>query len=272
MKKEDKSTEVEKKDEGAKISTHVASKGKKKQGSENDDPQLQEFLQVMQPRVNSKLWANDTLGVPHLDHNSKSSDKQTHSKREGQDEAVQMEADLNESDERGNGSSDDQMDTKPKNVAHDEVISDMDYFKSRVKKKWSDSESDDDSESGDDTGSNPDSESGDDNENHTNSLNKKGVKGQDVQKVGQHGQHNTIKKDVTQEKINVADQAEGSDAERMDSENPSSSLKDEKDVLETGRLFVRNLPYTATYSYLLPLCFFPFSLFFYAIDVCYSII
>ena len=257
---------MEKKDKGAKISTNVGSRGKKsKQGSENDDPHLQEFLQVMQPRVNSKLWANDTLGVPPLDHISKTSDKQIQSKREGKDEAVQMQADLNESDERETGSSDGQMDTKPKNVAHDEVISDMDYFKSRVRKKWSDSESDDDSESGDGTGSNDDSESDDDNEDHINSLNKKSIEGQDVQKVGQLGQHNTIQKDAIQEKVDVEDHAEESDGERMDSGNPSSSLKDGKDVLETGRLFVRNLPYTATYNPCFLFAFFHFSLFFYGV-------
>ncbi|CBI27238.3 unnamed protein product, partial [Vitis vinifera] len=181
LKKEDKSTEVEKKDRGTKNSSHVGSKGEKsKKGSENDDPQLQEFLQVMQPRVKSKMWANDTLGVPPLDHNGKNSDKQTQSMREGRDEAVQMQADLDESDEREDELSDSQMDTKPNNLAHDEVISDMDYFKSR------------------------------------------------------------------KSKVDDEDHSEESDGERMDSGNPLLSSKDGKDVLETGRLFVRNLPYTAT--------------------------
>lgn len=247
LKKEDKSTEVEKKDRGTKNSSHVGSKGEKsKKGSENDDPQLQEFLQVMQPRVKSKMWANDTLGVPPLDHNGKNSDKQTQSMREGRDEAVQMQADLDESDEREDELSDSQMDTKPNNLAHDEVISDMDYFKSRVKKKWSDSESDDVSESGDDSESDDDSESGDDNDDNIDSFNKKSVESQDVQQVCQHGQHNTIKNDVAQEKVDDEDHSEESDGERMDSGNPLLSSKDGKDVLETGRLFVRNLPYTAT--------------------------
>jgi len=34
-----------------------------------DDPQLQDFLQVMQPRVNSKMWANDTSGSTSVGNN-----------------------------------------------------------------------------------------------------------------------------------------------------------------------------------------------------------
>ncbi|RVX02752.1 Multiple RNA-binding domain-containing protein 1 [Vitis vinifera] len=145
-------------------------------------------------------------------------DKQTQSMREGRDEAVQMQADLDESDER----------------------------EDEVKKKWSDSESDDVSESGDDSESDDDSESGDDNDDNIDSFNKKSVESQDVQQVCQHGQHNTIKNDVAQEKVDDEDHSEESDGERMDSGNPLLSSKDGKDVLETGRLFVRNLPYTAT--------------------------
>lgn len=243
---------MEKKDKGVKSLNHTGSKGEKfKKGNESDDPQLQEFLQVMQPRVKSKLWANDTLGAPPLEQNGKISDKQVQSKMEGRDESVKVRVHSDESVERENELSDSQMDIKQRNIAHDEVMSDMDYFKSRMKKKWSDSESDNGSESGDDLGSDEDSGSGDDNDGNTNSLNKKSLEREDVQKVGHHEQYNTIKNDVAREKVANEDPFEESDGERMDSGKPSLNSKDGKAALETGRLFVRNLPYTATYSCLL---------------------
>ncbi|KAG2390659.1 Polyadenylate-binding protein [Vigna angularis] len=44
-------------------------------GVDVDDPQLPDFLQVMQPRVNSKMWANDTSGLTSVGNNRAVSNK-----------------------------------------------------------------------------------------------------------------------------------------------------------------------------------------------------
>ncbi|KAA8544700.1 hypothetical protein F0562_019453 [Nyssa sinensis] len=236
-KKQEKLKEEEKKVSGPKSSSLENSKGeKKKKSNENDDPQLQEFLQVMQPRIKSKLWANDTLAAPHLEQKGKT-DKQVQHIGAGKEKSAPVQAELDETDETDDGSSDSQVAEKSNTSSHDDVISDMDYFKSRVKKEWSDSESGED-----------DNDEGDDDNNgggNNNSLNKS-LRGQDVQKIGLKGHHNKLKRDASGEEVGKGS-SEGSDDETMDSDSPSSSLKDEKEeVLETGRLFVRNLSYTTT--------------------------
>ncbi|GFZ08317.1 nucleotide/nucleic acid binding protein [Actinidia rufa] len=194
LKQEENLTEVKK--VCPKNGAPASSKGEKKSGkkaSGNDDPQLQEFLQVMQPRVKSKLWANDSLTSPIHEQTEKAGYKNTPTKVVGEEK----------SKHRSLGS---QAAEKSSNLAHDEVISDMDYFKSRVKKKWSDSESSDEEDYNDNNGE-------DAGGNHSM---KKSSEHQDGQKVNPEG-------------------------------DPPVSLKDDKnELLETGRVFVRNLPYSAT--------------------------
>lgn len=203
LKKEKNSNKEGMKAPDAKNLSGADAKGERKKFIENknEDPKLQVFLQVMQPRIKSKLWANDSVGAPLLDENNKVSAKQT--------ELKGKQVDVAEVDER---ELQNQTDEKSK-LAHDEVISDMDYFRSRVKKDWSDSESGDDDEDHDD--------------NKTNRSNQ--TRDVSVDKIEEDG---PVEADV--EMINS-------------SENPPSSLEDEKqEDLETGRLFIRNLPYTAT--------------------------
>ncbi|KAL3638477.1 hypothetical protein CASFOL_017848 [Castilleja foliolosa] len=89
-------------------------------------------------------------------------------------------------------------------LAHAEVVTDMDYLRSRIKKKWSDSESSDDEGSVDGTGDELD----------VNIIKSK-------------------QKDGFGEGDGLAD--------------PSSSPRNKNDdVLEPGRLYIRNIPYSAT--------------------------
>ncbi|KAK1420340.1 hypothetical protein QVD17_21855 [Tagetes erecta] len=178
LKKREESTVV--KNEPVNSSQKVASEVKN--NTENGDLQFQEFLQVMQPRTKSKLWSNDMLeATPEKDGNRK----------------VQVE---------GEGEKKLNSESIKLNEVSDKSLSDIDYFKSRVKKDWSDSDIDDDAEEveNDDAG-------GDDDEiKNIHEINPENPNGTD------------------------------------DVDEPSSSLEDEDDVLQTGRLFVRNLPYTAT--------------------------
>ncbi|CAA2974833.1 Hypothetical predicted protein [Olea europaea subsp. europaea] len=55
---------------GPKVSKVAIAKGeitKSKKDDGYEDPQFQEFLQVMQPHSKSKLWANDALAAPSLE-------------------------------------------------------------------------------------------------------------------------------------------------------------------------------------------------------------
>ena len=252
MKKEEKATE-EKKHAGAKNSSLVGSKGERnnlKKGSENYDPKLQEFLEVMQPRMKSKLWANDTLITNTADQNVNLSEKQIQEKEEHNDKSFPVHVDLDEHETVEHGLSDSHETKKPHNLAHDELVSDMDYFKSRVKQEWSGSESSDD----DDNDNDNDSDKNDDNdykEDSSGSL-KESIENQDAHKVDPKGSNTTLKEVVPEEEVEEEEHSHDSDSGISKPGHLASSLKDEKEVvLETGRLFVRNLPYTAKYSSLL---------------------
>ncbi|OVA01962.1 RNA recognition motif domain [Macleaya cordata] len=223
--KQETLNEDEKKTGDARSSSLVGSKGelkKPKKSNEISDPHLREFLEVMQPRMKSKLWANDTLGHTPVDQNGKGGGEETHSDKGDRKQSVPMKVKLNEHDEREKEPSGTHSAKPAHDLARNEVLSDLDYFKSRVKKEWSDSDSDLGEESDDDGSS---SES---------------LDGKVVDAEESHDQS-------PQEKTEEEAHSEGSDGEMIDSENPSSALADvRKQVLETGRLFVRNLPYTAT--------------------------
>nr|DAD24355.1 TPA_asm: hypothetical protein HUJ06_025819 [Nelumbo nucifera] len=221
VKKQEELTKENKKSTGSKSSKILDSKGNtenSKKGSEKNDLKLQEFLQVMQPRSKSKLWANDELGAPFLDQNGKVDGKQNMSGKGGRKQTALVEAEFNENDETENEPSDYHATKHSHDLARDEVVSDTDYFKSRVKKDW------------------PDSESEEDDDDRDNSIDEK----VDGELLDAH------KGATLEEKVEKEAPSEQSDGEMVAGEL-SSELKDEKEeVLKTGRLFVRNLPYSAT--------------------------
>ncbi|KAL6531966.1 hypothetical protein OROGR_013936 [Orobanche gracilis] len=102
-----------------------------------DDPQLQDFLQVMQPRAMSKLWANDTSIVSNNRNN------QTVSNKDGKGAPDVIHPISVESASLVDGLPNNPEPNKSREIDHHEVISDMNYFKSRVRSEWSDSESSD---------------------------------------------------------------------------------------------------------------------------------
>ncbi|TYJ13414.1 hypothetical protein E1A91_A10G050600v1 [Gossypium mustelinum] len=212
-KKQDILTEATDNTVGIKGSALTDFKGGKKDienGENDDDPQLQEFLQLMQPRVKSKMWANDIVLDTPVNQSSKATEKKGIAEKEGRQTSALVESD---SDETSIASDEDETKASD-NVARDEVISDMDYFKSRVKKDWSDSESDDDEEN-------------------------------DADEDGQKGKQKSLSENVIQDETQE-DSSKDLDGEILDPGNPSLGVKDDRDeVLESGRLFVRNLPYTA---------------------------
>lgn len=181
-------------------------------GNEIDDPRLQEFLQVMQPRAKSKLWENDSIVSHTADINGEVGKKGSQGKKEGKEKLVPVEVEI----DKGNSDTDEESN----DPARDEAVSDMDYFRSRVKKELSDSESE--------SGGSDDDDDDDKNDNCNDKDEDSDLSNESLQRG------------------NVAQAEVAEDTHAEDHENPSSTLKDGKEeILETCRLFVRNLPYTA---------------------------
>lgn len=238
-------------------STDVAKKSKE---GENNDPKLQEFLQIMQPRVKSKLWANDSLGGAQLigkDEIAAEKEAQPPKSKRNQSAIMKDQVTDGWSGENGvahetssihmkKGSS--ESSTEQSNeIAQDDAMTDMEYFKSRIKKNWSDSDTDDeDSKNDEDSKSGSDSES--DDEKSLNEPQEVDAKAHTVETDGStHVGHNQVE-------IEKEPSLEDSDREADDNENLTSSLNDDKkQALDTGRLFIRNLPYTTTEDELMEL-------------------
>ncbi|KAF5185014.1 Multiple rna-binding domain-containing protein [Thalictrum thalictroides] len=143
-----------------------------------------------------------------MDENGESSLKETESQTSKKQSVPKQE----KSDEKENEFIETHSAKKPHNPARDEVISDVDYFKSRVKKQWSDSDSDSDP------------------------VNDKDAPSET--RVSENV-HEVVVEDVHDEHKEDPSQA-------MDEEEEPIEKDEREQVLETGRLFVRNLPYTAT--------------------------
>ncbi|TKY56107.1 RNA-binding protein 19 [Spatholobus suberectus] len=181
-----------------------------------DDPQLQDFLQVMQPRVKSKLWANDTSIVNNVGNKKATSNKDN--------EGASVAVDRNGSLEDGYLDNSEPSKSRRLNV-------------SRVTKEWSDSESSDDEDDDDDNDSScidddHKDDHGDAGEDEENCDPRYGAQELDIE-----GQEDTSGEDVTHGKTQVNATQQGGQL---------SKSEDEKGVFESCRLFVRNLPYTTT--------------------------
>ncbi|GAB4829474.1 hypothetical protein Ancab_019147 [Ancistrocladus abbreviatus] len=214
--KKEKLTEDEKKVSGENDSIRKGSRKDKTNTNKSgvkDDPKLQEFLQVMQPRSKSKLWADDALVVLSTENNVLMRHQLTPLKKEDEENSSLEEVDADGGLQMDNGLKNQTL-KKSENLARDEVVSDMDYFKSRVNKAWSDSDSDLETDDDD-----------------------------SFRKMDPEGQHVAAEGVVLQDK----GPSEESDEELTDSGRALSTQEDaSEEISETGRLFVRNLPYTAT--------------------------
>lgn len=258
-------------------------KGPPKEGEdEENDPALKEFLEVMQPRRKTKLWANDTaVGTTEVQKGKSvesKAGKGVNGGKKGTSEEIGGdsfgsdsgdESDLYEdapglalercgrkgagvSDE---GASSDSEDGAPKKEV--EALNDSDYLKSRVKADWSDeSDVEEDEDIGD--GSNKeDPESDSDEEDADNDRRERsqgaGSSGKKARATGHVG---TLSKEGdsdlgTDEETGTA--ANGGQ-ETLPAPPPGPppggptqvDAEQEEGVSETGRLFVRNLAYTAT--------------------------
>lgn len=227
MKQKENLPAEDKKATGFKAPKAMEHDGKSKKSvkdDETDDPQFQEFLEVMQHRSKSKLWANDTVAAVSREKSSLVPDDNYKTEKGEENE---FDGDSDEMD--GEMDAPKNID-KPQTVAHGEAVSDLDYFRSRIKKNWSDSESSDTEGSTDGT-DNSDS----DNDEESAACNVKSKCDPVENRIETDIFAGEAEKGFSKECVNGSDE-------------PSSSQKnDNAEVLESTRLFIRNLPYTATY-------------------------
>ncbi|KAL5730232.1 hypothetical protein ACHQM5_003080 [Ranunculus cassubicifolius] len=100
----------------------------KKKSIDRSDPTLEEFLHVMQPRSQSKVWANDTVG--HLLNQSGENKANKWVLNRCTSSLPLMRKQENDSTKRSH------------KLDQDELLSGLDFLKSRVNKEWSESDED----------------------------------------------------------------------------------------------------------------------------------
>ena len=281
---------------------HVSKKKNTSSEVEND-PQLQEFLEVMQPRSKSKIWGNDTMldsgletKVPKKEKKNRDRDTskskasvevktvESFSRRvpinkgKGSEKLTQMHVRFEGSDSEG--SSDDELyeealvlDTVHKEEVNaggldeisslqitpedpllkDETVTDLDYFKSRTKSgDWSD-EDEEETKKDEAELENASSEEEDEEEDEDEDEGE----GEDDEEDKEVGSEDNAMVIDTDTEVIVAE-TERDDTERNIHHDKDEAVEEQKSgvavvavdeqesVSETGRLFVRNLPYTAT--------------------------
>ncbi|KAL3679101.1 hypothetical protein R1sor_022057 [Riccia sorocarpa] len=243
---------------------------------EENDPELQEFLQVMQPRAKTKIWANDTnedfnslkpepgrqgnkkkpaLEVKTVEaparrvpiNKGKTSTKltQVHVRFEDEDGSDSDEDDQMLDDavvvETVSQKTKDDQDADDKEIVVDEKVTDTDYLRSKVKTNWSDSEDEQDEEEAEKEDTQEDDEEQEDSEEEDEDEEEEE---EEESKEGEEKPPVIISGENVDEVEGRQDGAEVT--EQVDAEEQES-------VAETGRLFVRNLPYTASQEDLMEL-------------------
>uniref|UniRef100_J3M1B0 RRM domain-containing protein n=1 Tax=Oryza brachyantha TaxID=4533 RepID=J3M1B0_ORYBR len=246
---------------GQKISVDVG--GSK--GSASSDPKFQEFLEVMQPRSKAKMWTNDTVGA--LDNAAKDSMVVSAESKKSQKNVAVSDNDsssgdssddemTNDPSESDDSSSEDAPEELKKESKQGEDMTDMDFFKSKIKKNWSDSESGSD-------------DSGDQSDNSTNAEDSSD-ESHDADEIAHQKDNVSLKNNIdkettlegsTMQEVGSPDNEEVEDLDsqlkddNQEKEDEVVLITDEKKLaLETGRLFFCNLPYATTEGDLVELC------------------
>jgi multiple RNA-binding domain-containing protein 1 len=281
---------------------HVSKKKNTSSEVEND-PQLQEFLEVMQPRSKSKIWGNDTMLASGLETKVPKKEKKNRdrdaskskasvevktvesfsrrvpiNKGKGSEKLTQMHVRFEGSDSEG--SSDDELyeeapvlDTVRKEEVNagglddisslqitpedpllkDETVTDLDYFKSRTKSgDWSD-EDEEEAKKDEAELENASSEEEDEEEDEDEDEDEgEGEDDEEDREVGSEDNAMVIDKDTdvilaeTERDDTERNIHHDKDVEEQKSGGAVVAVEEQESVSDTGRLFVRNLPYTAT--------------------------
>lgn len=238
---------------------------------EPSDSKLAEFLEVMQPRNRSKFWANDTAAGQQKIVQTKKEGKRTVKveastvpavlrkvpigKGEGSQKLTRLHVRYDDSSDDepggtvsefqleadGNGEHNEVAETPLDEVVKDETVSDLAYLQSRMTREWSDSDED---EEGTDDGA----------PHRTLEGNGAVVKQLEQEKSTVENFNGGLSGSPGLENdVDRGHQADTTDAAVV-IEEPHEVIQDDKELTafeeqeslsETGRLFLRNLPYTA---------------------------
>lgn len=264
--------------------------------TDKDDPLFQEFLQVMQPRSKTKLWANDTVLGPSNDNSSKLKrvDSQTGKGNKKVDVEIvdgvlrKLPVGKGKSSEKltrvhvrfedesdGDFEGEDSMENEniliepldgairtpevdeSNNLAKDDTVSDMDYFKSRIKQCWDQKAESEEEESADEIEDQSGQDKSADETEEDNNFNEQ--ESPDFTECMQ--QHHEVVPAVELKDSNMDDGSNaygpettninetfGATKDQILDHGGASTIEnpDEESAFETGRLFVRNLPFTTS--------------------------
>uniref|UniRef100_A0A669F7A2 RNA binding motif protein 19 n=1 Tax=Oreochromis niloticus TaxID=8128 RepID=A0A669F7A2_ORENI len=246
---------------------------KKKQKKESssilgDEPEFKEFLSVHQNRSQAPTWANDTAQEAPDPNKKKTAQSK---KKPASDDYLNFDSDQSEEDKEDEEEENDE--SEDEDEALKSGLSDMDYLRSKVA-QTADTEEEEEDENKDEE---EEEEDDDGPLQHTDSDYESGDR-ENISKVkssvtSEEKDQSKVKKPATQEvtllseaALNFYIQCRGRYIEvfRVDAfagknkrdgkeketdRNFSRKLKEdeeEEDVSESGRLFIRNLPYTCT--------------------------
>uniref|UniRef100_A0A0D9W9B7 RRM domain-containing protein n=1 Tax=Leersia perrieri TaxID=77586 RepID=A0A0D9W9B7_9ORYZ len=223
----------------------------------------------MQPRSKAKMWANDTMGTVDAaakdsmvvgEKSKKSQKNATISENDSSSGNSSDEEMTNDQSESDDSSSEDTSEELKKESKQGEDMTDMDFFKSKIKKNWSDSESDSE-DSGDQ------SDHSTDDEESSDELHDADGRDQIAHQNDNLSLKNNVEKETTLEGSTMQEEGnpDNEEVEDLDSqlkddvnqekEDEAALITDEKKLaLETGRLFFCNLPYATTEDDLVELC------------------
>ncbi|KAH7293538.1 hypothetical protein KP509_28G030000 [Ceratopteris richardii] len=199
--------------------------------NDENEPGFAEFLQAMQPRSKSKLWANDTLAADEqragMSLERSNSRKEMRSSTDNaqrktkqfpsKDDIEELEVEVLHADHDTDSKI---FPSESHNFDRDEVLSDFDYLKQRTKENWSDDDDNDEKENSVNSGSESSSES----EN------------------GSSLHNDADDNEILKKKMDSAHViTKNNDNQSFDVEEVLGDQQES--IVETGRLFVRNLSY-----------------------------
>ncbi|CAG8486980.1 1639_t:CDS:10, partial [Paraglomus occultum] len=227
--------------------------------SVTEDKKLKEYLEVMQPRSTSKVWANDDsmtltgaedmvvkVGKEDELYEDLPKNKSNHAPRAKRKIPEDVNDNVEQEQDDDEHSNNDIMDSGETNK--DLSLSDMDWLKSKMRRKLDldEKEGDDVSESSSE-GASVLSENG---SNHSSASDQADGYSDSSERVDNDivnadARANMAKNDRSQEIIENSSKATTSNEMTVQTEQ---NVPAEETIAETGRLFIRNLPYVCTES------------------------
>lgn len=210
-----------------------------------EDPKFREFMELMLPGKH-KFW-NDgffenqdalesiksTQKALEEDGDAGSSDDEYQDFDGGDSDSEGAGEDEADSDESSDEDSDSEEDDDSEKLANDDKVSDMDYFKSK-QSTWNDDEEEDGSDGSDS------SDSSDEEDDSSDSKSKSGSESESGDDTSDDDDD-----DDEDEEDSEDEKEKSAEAEKKDAPEDVNAA-DMEALSETGRVFVRNLPYTAT--------------------------